>query len=102
MINLATTLQKFNGSKLLPWGITNIIAILMLIALISVPSKPCIKQILFYSGYLSAIFLLVVLALNPLKVVFPQSQLIKKMNKYRREIGVASFSHALIHVICFL
>ena len=101
MINETPRPKNFINNKLLAWGLTHIIAVFMLVALIFLPPKPYRKEILFYSGYLAAIFLVLVLVLNPLKAIFPQLQVIKILNKYRRELGVASFSYAFIHFLCF-
>ncbi|MBX9696894.1 MAG: ferric reductase-like transmembrane domain-containing protein, partial [Alphaproteobacteria bacterium] len=46
-------------------------------------------------------FLVLVLALNPLKSVFPSSLILKKINLYRQEFGVACFCYAMVHFLCF-
>lgn len=43
-----------------------------------------------------------VLSLNPLKAIFATNILLKKINRYRREIGVACFSYSFIHLGCFI
>lgn len=60
------------------------------------------QPILVYSGYIAVGFLVMILLLNPLKHFFPTKIFLKKINLYRREIGVACFSYAFLHMICFI
>ena len=60
------------------------------------------KVLTSYSGYFAVGFLITTLSLNPLKKLFPRWMLITKLNRYRREFGVAVFSFATIHLICFI
>lgn len=60
------------------------------------------KDIIHYSGYAALFHLVLVLALNPLRVLFETSIFLKKLNRYRREIGVACFSYSLVHLACFI
>ncbi len=55
-----------------------------------------------YSGFTAVGFLILVLSLSPLKTLFPSLLILTYCNRYRREIGVACFSYALIHLICFI
>lgn len=55
-----------------------------------------------YSGYFSLGFLVLILSLNPIKKLNPQWIWILKLNRYRRQLGIACFSYALLHLICFL
>lgn len=55
-----------------------------------------------YSGYSAVGFLVLVLALNPLKSAFPTFLILKKLNLYRQEFGVACFSYSMIHLLCFI
>jgi sulfoxide reductase heme-binding subunit YedZ len=55
----------------------------------------------FYSAYTTLTLLVLVLALNPLQSLVPTSIFIKKVNRYRRQIGVAVFLYAFVHVLCF-
>ncbi|MBW8308501.1 MAG: ferric reductase-like transmembrane domain-containing protein [Candidatus Paracaedibacteraceae bacterium] len=65
--------------------------------------RPDLKnQLILYTGYGALFHLVLVLALNPLKSIFATSVLLKKINRYRREIGVACFSYSVIHVACFI
>jgi len=81
------------------WIFLNFPAFFMLIALFYKPSL-C-KIITSYSGYIALILLIIVLALNPLQIIIPRFSFAKKVNKFRRQIGVAVFSYSLIHFICF-
>lgn len=57
--------------------------------------------ILPYAGYFAFGFLVVTLALNPIIKIRPYLWMIK-LNRYRRQLGVAAFSYASIHILCFL
>ena len=57
--------------------------------------------ILMYSGYFALGFFIITLALNPLGKI-SDSVLLFKLNRYRRQLGVASFSYALLHATCFI
>lgn len=80
------------------WIITHFPALIMSAALIIDPSNW--KPITTYSGYSAVGFLILILALNPIKA-FWKADIILKLNRYRQEIGVAVFSYSLIHLICF-
>lgn len=82
------------------WFLTQVGAFVMALMLI-IDSKNW-KVLTSYSGYFAVGFLITTLALNPLKKLFPQWMLITKLNRYRREFGVAAFSFATIHLICFI
>lgn len=60
------------------------------------------KVLTSYSGYSSVGFLIAVLSLNPLKKLIPKWLLITYLNRYRRELGVAAFSYATVHFLCFI
>ncbi|RZI46961.1 ferric reductase-like transmembrane domain-containing protein [Candidatus Finniella inopinata] len=55
-----------------------------------------------YSAYFAVSFLVLTLSLNPIKKLKPQWVWVLKLNRHRRQLGVASFSCALIHFVCFL
>ena len=85
--------------KNISWILLNLPALIMFIAL-------CINPRLWepltpYTGYISLGLLVIVLALNPLQNMIPTSIFIKKINRFRRQIGVAVLSYALVHVLCF-
>jgi DMSO/TMAO reductase YedYZ heme-binding membrane subunit len=54
-----------------------------------------------YSGYFTLSFLIIVLCLNRL-IKLTKLSVLKNINKYRQQIGVASFSYLLFHLSCFL
>ncbi len=82
------------------WIVTHFGVPIMSLMLILDPSSW--KTLTSYSGYIATAFLVGVLLLNPLKSLFPTSFLLKKLNLYRREIGVACFFYTCIHLACFL
>lgn len=82
-----------------PWVITHIIFLGMVIMLAFDYTNWTI--ILPYAGYLALGFFITTLLLNPLLKVKPYTWLLK-LNRYRRQIGVASFSYAFLHAGCFI
>lgn len=88
-------LKKYQG-----WFLTQVGAFIMALMLVIDPKNW--KALTSYSGYFAVGFLITTLSLNPLKKFFPQWMLITKLNRYRREFGVAAFSFATIHLICFI
>lgn len=92
--------NKLKIKILNPWFIFNIPALIMF-------SMLCFdyklhKPLLLYSGYASLAFLTTVLLLNPLKTFRPKWLWVIKLNRYRRQIGVASFFCVFIHLSCFV
>lgn len=64
--------------------------------------KPSLwKTLTPYSGYSALCLLILVLSLNPLIQLFMKAHILRRINIYRREIGIACFSYAFIHFICF-
>lgn len=82
------------------WFLTQVAAFIM--GLMLVVDSQNWKVLTSYSGYFSVGFLVATLSLNPLKKLFPRWMMITKLNRYRRELGVAVFSFATIHMICFI
>lgn len=67
---------------------------------------PSIKRfwstLLIATGFTALFFFIFVLLLHPFIVLFPKLQLLKLINRRRREWGVASFIYAFIHLLCYL
>lgn len=82
------------------WIILNTPAMVMCAMLVY--STPLWKELTFYSGYFAVALLVVIFSLNPLQSFVPTSVFIKKMNRYRRPIGVAVFTYVAVHSLCFL
>ncbi len=85
--------------KNVSWIVLNFPALVMFGALCINPSLW--EPLTPYTGYISLALLVTVLALNPLQSLIPTSILIKKINRYRRQVGVAVLSYAFVHVLCF-
>lgn len=81
------------------WIFTELPAAVMVIMLVVHPAFW--KLLTPYTGYAAVGFLIGVLSLNPLKSIFPSVVLLKRLNLYRQEFGVACFIYALIHILCF-
>ncbi len=57
---------------------------------------------LMISGYTAVGSFVFCLALNPLATLFPTLDLLKVLNRRRREIGLTSFNYACIHFLSYL
>lgn len=82
------------------WFLTQVGAFIMGLMLITDPKNW--KVLTSYSGYFAVGFLIVTLSLSPLKKLFPRWIFMTKLNRYRQQLGVAVFSFATIHLICFI
>lgn len=60
------------------------------------------KTLLVHSGYCTLGLLVFCLILAPLKKHFPKLQILKDLNRYKREIGVAVFIYACLHLTFFI
>src|SRR5262249_49748226 len=61
-----------------------------------------VETLLHRSGEIAIWTLGVVLSLSPLRVLFPQSQLVGALNRHRRTIGVTAAIYAFLHFGCHL
>lgn len=57
-----------------------------------------LKYLLHHFGFVACVLLAAVLALTPLRVLFPRSRLAQALNRHRRLVGVSAFFYALIHL----
>jgi methionine sulfoxide reductase heme-binding subunit len=57
-----------------------------------------LKYLLHHFGFVACILLAAVLALTPLRVLFPRWRIALALNRHRRLIGVGAFFYALIHL----
>jgi methionine sulfoxide reductase heme-binding subunit len=56
-----------------------------------------VEQLLHQSGEIAIWTLGVVLALSPLRVLFPRSRIVNALNRHRRMIGVSACVYGLLH-----
>ena len=98
-INLILVMFRF-FSKNRNWILLNFPALFMALGLII--NKSLYHDFIIYSGYIAISLLAIVLALNPLIVIFKSNIFLKKINKHRRIIGVAVFTYASLHFLCYL
>lgn len=80
------------------WVLSHSVFIVMVLILIY--DYTAWKSVLTYAGYFALGFFIITLALNPLIKIKSYLFLIK-LNRYRRQLGVASFSYAVLHAGCF-
>ena len=60
------------------------------------------ERLLHPTGEFSARFLIITMALTPLRMLFPASKPLRWMLKRRRYFGVAAFFYALFHTLLYL
>lgn len=56
-----------------------------------------LKYVLHHLGLMACLLLVAVLALTPLRVLFPQSSAALALNRHRRLVGVSAFAYAALH-----
>jgi sulfoxide reductase heme-binding subunit YedZ len=61
-----------------------------------------LERLLHLTGEVAIWTLGVVLALTPLRVLFPQSRIVNALNRHRRYIGVSACIYGLLHFTCHL
>ena len=59
-----------------------------------------LEKLLHQSGEIAIWTLGSVLALTPLRTLFPKSQIVAALNRHRRYIGVAAWIYGLLHFAC--
>jgi sulfoxide reductase heme-binding subunit YedZ len=59
-----------------------------------------LKYLLHHFGFVACVLLAAVLALSPLRILFPHSGIALALNRHRRLIGVSAFCYAAIHLTC--
>lgn len=60
------------------------------------------KKLLIHSGFITLSMLIFSLILSPLNRFFPKWRVIKFVNRFRREIGLAVFFYACFHFFTFI
>jgi sulfoxide reductase heme-binding subunit YedZ len=88
-------------AKLLVWSV---LAIPAVVAVARYPLSPdgWWGDLLHPTGEWSARFIILALAVTPLRQIFPRSHLVYLLSKYRRAIGVAGFLYALLHLLFYV
>jgi len=59
-----------------------------------------LKYLLHHFGFVACVLLAAVLALTPLRVLFPGWGVALALNRHRRFVGVSAFAYALLHLAC--
>ncbi len=57
-----------------------------------------LKYLLHHFGFVACLLLAAVLALTPLRVLFPRWRIALALNRHRRLVGVSAFFYALFHL----
>ena len=88
------------------WGLLALPSVPMIVALASgapgPDGKPMTQMLLHPTGEFSARFLIIAMALTPLRMLFPNSGFLRWMMKRRRYFGVAAFFYALLHTVLYV
>src|SRR6266480_7446556 len=94
-------MHKSSYYKISIWAICSIPLWVILWHAFSLPVVlyPFWSKSLVYSGYTAAVLLALCLAARPLSRHLPRVQLFHIMNRFKREIGLASFYYVLIHLV---
>ena len=81
-------------------------------ALLALPSMPMMiglwtgradaEQLLHPTGEFSARFMILALALTPLRLMFPKVRWLAWLFQRRRALGVAAFGYAALHTVLYL
>jgi methionine sulfoxide reductase heme-binding subunit len=58
-----------------------------------------LSELLHRTGQIAIWMVVAVLALTPLKTLFPRARLVNTLNRHRRAMGVAAFIYAALHVM---
>ena len=56
-----------------------------------------LKYVLHHLGFVACLLLVIVLTFTPLRVLFPQSELVRALNRHRTLVGVSAFFYAALH-----
>ncbi len=98
--------RQFLDHRYFIWTLLALPSVPMIVALINgtpVPDgKPITEMLLHPTGEFSARFLVITMALTPLRMLFPTSGFLRWMMKRRRYFGVAAFFYALLHTLLYI
>ncbi len=56
-----------------------------------------LKYVLHHLGFVACLLLATVLTFTPLRVLFPQSEIVRSLNRHRTLVGVSAFVYAALH-----
>ena len=88
-------------TKLLFWALLAVPAALTLVRHL-LDSAAWWADLLHPTGEWSARFIILALAITPLRQLFPGNAIVRYLSKHRRAIGVAGFLYALLHLLFYL
>lgn len=99
-------LRQFRDHRYFIWGLLALPSVPMIAALIEgapgADGAPVTEMLLHPTGEFSARFLIITMALTPLRMLFPASGFLRWMMKRRRYFGVAAFFYALFHTLLYI
>jgi sulfoxide reductase heme-binding subunit YedZ len=86
------------------WLVWSVLALPGLAAILrfALTPKALWGDLLHPTGEWSARFIILALAITPLRQLFPGSRIVHFLCKYRRAIGVAGFLYALLHLLFYV
>lgn len=87
--------------KLLIWALLAVPAAVALVGFALSPNAWW-GDLLHPTGEWSARFIILALAVTPLRQLFPASRIVRSLARHRRAIGVAGFLYALLHLLFYV
>ena len=98
-------LKPILNSKAFIWGLLALPSVPMFAALAfgeAEPYEPITEELLHPTGEFAARFMIIALALTPLRMLFPGSGFLRWMVDRRRYFGVAAFGYAAFHTLLYI
>ena len=98
--------MTFLKSKYFLWLLLSLPALPMAVALIGgargPAGQPVAEMLLHPTGEFAARFMIVAMAISPLRQLLPKSRTVFWMMRYRRSFGIAAFAYALAHTALYI
>lgn len=101
-----TVISRILNSRPFFWAILALPAVPMLLALFNGASdpegRPPTEFLLHPTGEFAARFMIIAMALTPLRMLFPTSKIVRWLMARRRAFGVAAFGFAALHTVLYV
>lgn len=98
--------MKILNSTYFLWLLLSLPAVPMAAALMGSPrapmGQPVAEMLLHPTGEFAARFMIVALAVSPMRILFPNSRAVLWVMRRRRSFGIAAFSYALAHTALYV
>jgi methionine sulfoxide reductase heme-binding subunit len=101
-----TIISRILNSRPFFWALLALPAVPMLLALASGAAdpegRPATEFLLHPTGEFAARFMIIAMALTPLRLLFPASKIVRWLMARRRAFGVAAFGFAALHTVLYV